>query len=85
MVKYNMNIYNSEVIFLKVSYKPLWETLIGKGMSKMALREAAGISCCTLAKLGKNEPVKLDMLMKICEALHCSVENVVEFIDDTAF
>lgn len=67
---------------MKISYKPLWRQLVERDMKKMDLLTAAGISTSTLAKLGKNEPVKLDMLMKICHALHLRVQDVVEFVED---
>ncbi len=67
---------------MKISYKPLWRLLLEKDMGRMELREVAGISTCTLAKLGKNEPVKLDMLIKICEALECRIEEIIELVDD---
>lgn len=65
---------------MKISYKPLWIQLVEKNMSKMDLLYASGISACTLAKFGKNEPVRLEILIKICEALDCRIENVVEFV-----
>ncbi|MBQ8298370.1 MAG: helix-turn-helix transcriptional regulator [Clostridia bacterium] len=65
---------------MRISYKPLWRQLVEKNMSKMDLLYATGISACTLAKFGKNEPVRLDILMKVCETLDCRIENVVEFI-----
>lgn len=67
---------------MKISYKPLWRQLVEKNMSKMDLLYASGISACTLAKFGKNEPVRLDILMRVCETLNCRIENVVEFICD---
>lgn len=67
---------------MKISYKPLFRQLLERDMGKMDLLKAADISTSTLAKLGKNEPVKLDMLMKICEALHCRIEDVIEFVED---
>lgn len=63
-----------------VSYNPLWKTLIDKNMKKMELKELAGISNTTLAKLGKNENVGIDILAKICGALNCKIEDVVEIM-----
>ncbi len=56
---------------MKVSYKPLMWQLLERDMGKMNLLRAANLSTTTLSKLGKNEPVKFEMLMKICKALHC--------------
>jgi putative transcriptional regulator len=67
---------------VKISYKPLFRQLLERDMGKMDLLHAADLSTSTLAKLGKNKPVKLEMLMKICKALHCRIEDVVEFVED---
>ena len=48
-------------------------------MNKSQLREAAGISTNAVAKLGRNEPVSLETLEKICSALNCNIEDVMEF------
>ncbi|MDD4475223.1 MAG: helix-turn-helix domain-containing protein [Eubacteriales bacterium] len=65
-----------------MSYKPLFRQLLERDIKKMGLLRAAKISTSTLSKLGKNEPVKLEMLMRVCEALHCRIEDVIEFVDD---
>ena len=67
---------------MKISYKPLFQQLLKRNMGKKDLLRTANLSTTTLSKLGKNEPVKLDMLMKICKALHCRIEDVVEFVED---
>lgn len=67
---------------MKISYKPLWRQLVENNMSKMDLLHASKISACTLAKFSKNEPVRLEILMRICESLNCRIENVVEFIHE---
>lgn len=67
---------------MKISYKPLFRQLLERDMGKMDLLHAAEFSSSTLAKLGKNESVKLPILLKICEALHCRIEDVVEFVED---
>ncbi|MCD4557010.1 helix-turn-helix transcriptional regulator [Schaalia sp. lx-100] len=51
-------------------------------MNKVQLREAAGISSNSLAKLGKNEPVHMDVLMKIASVLGCRVEDLFETAKD---
>lgn len=67
---------------LKISYNKLWKLLIDKRMKKYQLREMAGISSNSMAKLGKNENVSLDILMKICSALHCNIDDVCEFVEE---
>ena len=64
---------------MNVSYKPLWRLLVEREMSKMDLLYVSGISTCTLSKLSKNQPIKLDTIMKICTALECQLYDVVEF------
>lgn len=61
-----------------MSYKKLWKLLIDKEMTKVELREKAGISTGTLAKLGKNENVTTDVLVKICKALDCDISDIME-------
>lgn len=63
-----------------VSYNPLWKLLIDKNIKRMELKELIGISNSTLAKLGKNENVSMDVICKICEALDCRVEEVIEYV-----
>lgn len=65
-----------------VSYKPLWKTLLDKEMTKTQLRQKIGCSTSTLARLGKNEFVGLDLICKICYALECNIEDVVEVVRD---
>lgn len=71
-----------EVIIMTVSYKKLWKLLIDKDMKKKDLREAAGISTSSMAKLGKNENVTTDVLVKICKALNCDISDIMEIVDD---
>lgn len=63
---------------MMMCYKKLWKLLIDKGMNKSALRKAAGISSSSLAKLGKNENVTTDVLLRICEALDCGLDDIAE-------
>ena len=65
-----------------VSYQRLWETLKQKNIRKHDLMELAGISSTTLTKLNKNEIVALTILIKICKALDCQIEHVMEIAID---
>ena len=65
---------------MQVIYDKLWKILIDKKINKSQLRILTGISTNTLAKLGKNEPVNLNILMKICEELNCDISDICEFI-----
>ena len=62
---------------LQISYAPLWETQVARGMKKVDL--TAVISSAALKKLQNHEPVSLNVLMRICEALDVPIENIVEF------
>lgn len=61
-----------------ISYNPLWKTLIDKNMKKMDLKELVGISNTTLAKLGKNCNVSTEIIWRICVALDCDIDDVME-------
>ena len=65
---------------MSVSYSRLWKLLIDKNMNKSQLRDAAGISTNAVAKLGRNEAVSLETLEKVCCALDCNIEDVLEFV-----
>jgi DNA-binding Xre family transcriptional regulator len=65
---------------MSISYKPLWHQLIEREMRKLEFRDLVQISSSTLAKLGKNEPVSMEVIEKICLALDCRIEEVVEII-----
>ncbi|MCR4429394.1 MAG: helix-turn-helix transcriptional regulator [Tepidanaerobacteraceae bacterium] len=67
---------------MSVSYKKLWKLLIDKDMKKKDLREQAGISHASVAKLGRNENVTTDILVKICKALNCDISDIMEIVDD---
>ena len=64
------------------SYDRLWIMLIQRKMKRTQLKEAAHISSVALAKMGKNQPITMESLGKICTALDCRIEDIVEFIPD---
>lgn len=65
---------------MAVSYNKLWKLLIDKNMKKKDLAEAAGVSNSLIAKLGKNENVTVDVLVKICTALDCGIDDIMEMV-----
>lgn len=67
---------------MELSYNKLWKLMIDKGINKSELREKTGIGTNTLAKLSKNQPVSMEVLMKICEKLECDISEVCEFIKE---
>jgi DNA-binding Xre family transcriptional regulator len=67
---------------MAVSYKKLWKLLIDKDIKKKDLSERAGISPATITKMGKGGHVTTEVLLKICNALNCGVEDIIEVIPD---
>ena len=67
---------------MKISYKKLWKLLIERDMLKKDLAKRAGISTTSIAKLGKNENVNTDILLKICNALECELQDIMELIEE---
>lgn len=63
---------------MAVSYNKLWKLLIDKNMKKKDLGELASISNSLIAKLGRNENVTVEVLAKICSALDCNIEDIME-------
>lgn len=62
---------------MDITYKKLWEILIDKEMNKTQLKEAAGVSSNVIAKLGKNEPVAIETLVKIAIALDVDISDII--------
>ena len=66
---------------MQISYKPLWHTLLEKGMSKEDLRIKAKLTTNAIANMGKNQNISMATLLKICEALQCGFDSVVEIVE----
>ncbi len=67
---------------MRISYNKLWKMLIDKNMKKSDLREKAGISSASLAKLGKGDNITTDVLLRICEVMDCRIEDILETVRD---
>ena len=67
---------------MAVSYKKLWKMLIDKDMKKKDLCAKAGISSASVTKMGKNGHVTTEVLVKICSALNCTMDDIMEIIPD---
>ena len=67
---------------MAVNYKKLWKLLIDNNMNKSELRERTGISTSTMAKLGRNEYVSMEVAAKICETLGCDFGDMMEYMPD---
>ena len=64
----------------RISYNKLWKLLIDVGWNKSDLKEKAGISAASIAKLGKGDNITTDVLLKLCDALDCKLEDIMETI-----
>ena len=67
---------------MKVSYDRLWKLLIDKKMKRTDLITQAQISSNVVAKMGKEEPISLESIGKICALFHCSVDDILEIMSD---
>lgn len=67
---------------MDVCYNKLFKLLIDKGMKKTEFRKAIGMSQSTLAKLSNNEKVSLDIIIKICRILNCTVDEILDIMPE---
>ncbi len=63
-----------------VSYNKLWKKLIDLNMKKRELKETTGIGSTTLTKLNKNQPVSMDVMVKICVVLNCNIGDIMDVV-----
>ncbi|WP_020224181.1 helix-turn-helix domain-containing protein [Holdemania massiliensis] len=66
---------------MNISYKKLWKLLIDRDMKKKDLAEKANISSYTLSKLNKGNNITTDVLVRICIALDCTFDDIMEVVD----
>lgn len=64
------------------SYKKLWKILIDRDMTRTELRQQAGFSSVSLAKLGKGENVNTRVLVSICRVLNCNIGDIVDIVPE---
>ena len=67
---------------MAANYKKLWKLLIDRDMRKEDLRLKAGITTTAMAKLGRNETVHMDILLRICAALDCGLDDILEIVSE---
>lgn len=63
---------------MTISYDKLWKLMIDKKINKTQLCEKAEITTNAMAKLGKNESVQVEVLVKICNYFKCTLNDIVE-------
>ncbi len=64
---------------MTINYDKLWKLMIDKKINKTQLCEKAGITTNAMAKLGKNETVQVEILIKICKILKCRIDEIIEY------
>jgi DNA-binding Xre family transcriptional regulator len=74
--------YRKRGVRMSISYNKLWKILIDKRMKKKDLMNAAEFSTSTLAKLGKNQQVSMDVILRICKTLECNVGDVMDIVPE---
>ncbi len=79
MSKENKN-KSKKVLKTQFSYNPLWKMLIDRGLKKRELQEMSEVSAASIAKLGRNENVTTEVLLRICESLDCDIQDIMERI-----
>ncbi len=67
---------------MAMCYKKLWKLLIDKNLNKTDLRERTKLSTTTIAKLGRDEYVSMEVVAKICKTLHCDVGDIMEYVSE---
>jgi DNA-binding Xre family transcriptional regulator len=67
---------------MKISYNKLWKMLIDRKMNKTDLREKTKMGSNTMAKLGRDETISMDVMLRICDVLHCDVGDIMEVLPD---
>ncbi len=67
---------------MSVSYKKLFKMLIDRDMKKKDLKELAGIGNSTMTKLANNENVTVEIMAKICSAMNCKMDDIIDIIPD---
>lgn len=78
----NLLINVSEVETMNVSYKKLWKLLIDRDLKKKDLEQMANVSHYVMNKLTHGDNITTDVLGRICKALDCSLDDIMEFIDE---
>ena len=73
-------IENKKELKTQFSYNPLWKMLIDRRLKKCELQEMSDVSAASIAKLGRNENVTTEVLLRICESLDCNIQDIMERI-----
>ena len=82
MIQYKRNIFKKRKEKMALNYNKLWKMMIDKDISKTELTHLAGISTNAMAKLGRNEDVRINVLEKLCTSLDCKLDDIVDIVPD---
>ena len=67
---------------MRISYNKLWDLMKKNKMKKTDLAKAAEITGYTMTKMNKNEPVSLEVIMRVCKVFHCDIGEVLKVLED---
>ena len=67
---------------MRISYNKLWKILIDQKMNKTDLRKKTQMGSSTMAKLGRDETISMDVMLRICDVLQCDVGDIMEVLPD---
>ena len=67
---------------MAVCYNRLWKLLIDRRMTKTQLCKEAGVTTNAIAKMGRDESVQVETLVKICATLQCNIEDIMEIVKE---
>ena len=65
-----------------ISYEPLWKTMKEKGVTTYTLIYKMGFSAYTITNLRRNKSITMNTMERLCKVLHCTPNDIVEFIED---
>lgn len=65
----------------KASYKKLWKLMIDRDINKKTLAEMSQVSLSTLAKMNRGESMNVEVLVRICSALDCTMDDIMELVE----
>lgn len=67
---------------MRISYNKLWDLMKKNKMKKTDLAKAAEITGYTMTKINKDEPVSMEVMMRLCKVFHCDIGDIVEMIEE---
>ena len=80
MISFSLFHKGRNIPTMAMCYKRLWKLLIDRDMTRADLRKVTGISPATIAKMSKGEPVGAGIFERICEALHCNIGDIADYV-----